>query len=46
MAEPVKRLYENHVCLAGAGIVDVQPDVRFKILVANFGESPHDLFPN
>ena len=26
--------------------MDVKPDVPFKILVANFGESPHDLVPN
>ena len=46
MAEPVNRLYQNHVPLAGAGIADVQPDVPFKILVANFGESPHNVVPN
>ena len=39
MAEPVKHLYQNHLWLAGAGITDVQRDVPFKILVANFAES-------
>ena len=46
MDEPVKRLYQKHVCLAGARIEDVQPDVPFKIFVANFGESSHNLVSN
>ena len=46
MAKAVKSFYQNHVCLAGAGIADVQHDVPFKILVANLGESSYDLVPN
>ena len=46
MTELVKIFYQNHFCLAGAGIADVKPDVPFKIFVDNFGDSPYDLVPN
>ena len=46
MTQPVKFLYQNHLCLAVEGIAYVQPDDPFKILVVNFGESSYDLVPN
>ena len=46
MDETVKRFYQSHVCLAGAGIADVEPEVPFIILGARFGEFSYDIVPN
>jgi len=45
LVEPVQKLYRNHLCLAGAGIAQVEPEKDFKILVANFGKHPVTLRP-
>ena len=40
LVEPAKKLYKNHLCLAGAGIAQVEPNKPFTIVVANFGKHP------
>lgn len=46
MIEHFHGLQNNLKCLAGTGKVDVKPDQRFKILVANFNENAVDLLPH
>ena len=43
VVEPIAKLYESHMCLAGNGISQVQADKPFKILVANFSDKERHL---
>lgn len=43
---PKSKLYETHQCLAGTGVVQVQSDKTFRILVANFSDYPKKLIHN
>ena len=45
MAEQIS-LYRGPVCIAGAGIADVEPEISFKIFVVNFRESSYNLVTN
>ena len=46
LEEPIQKLYDNHMCLSGAGIANVTEGRTFRILVANFGEHPKTLLEN
>lgn len=40
LIDPLRKLCENHDCLAATGVHQVQPEKEFHILVANFSKKP------
>ena len=44
--EPIERLYENHLLAPTNGVVHVEPNRPFRILIANFGSTPKRLCKN
>ena len=45
LVDSLPKLYENDMCLAGAGVTEVEPNKLFQILVANFGKHRKLLLP-
>lgn len=44
LAELPKKTYDNHLYIAGSGVVKLKPNEPFFILVANFGKTQKLLF--
>lgn len=44
LAELPKNTNDNHLYIAGSGVVELKPEEPFFMLVANFGKTPKLLF--
>lgn len=45
MVEPKAKFYNNQMCLADLGVIEVRLDQPFRILVSNFGEQLINILP-